>query len=107
MKSRKPRKLVATFLLAAGAVGVATLPLWGQDSNRAKQELPKAGLTPTKIGSGYLDYGWLQCNDSTYATKFEAVNNKTGEKVEGYFCSGPFHPGASVEIKKRLNTPSK
>jgi hypothetical protein len=100
-----PKKLVATFTLAvtgALVVGTATAPFWGQDKARATQELKAADLTPTQVGSGYTDYGWLHCNTSTYATKFEAVSNKTGEKVEGYFCSGPFFSGSSIETTKNL-----
>jgi hypothetical protein len=84
-------------LLAAFLIAVALVPLWGTDAAGAKKGLQALGFTQERLGTAYLDYGWLNCMDSVYVTRF-AARDARGQAVEGYYCSSPFTTAAHVEI---------
>lgn len=93
------KKRFVALALAFGAA--ATGPYWATDPQGAQQGLKEAGYTDVKIDKSYAHYGWLKCNTGFYSTTFNATDPK-GEKVEGYFCNGPFLKGTSVETTKTL-----
>ena len=86
--------------LAFGAVAV-TGPYWATDEQGAQTGLKDAGYTDVAIDKTYAHFGWQNCNTSVYSTTFQATDPK-GEKVKGYYCSGPFFKGTSVETVKTL-----
>lgn len=91
----------AVLTLAFGAVAVAaTEPFWAEDTATANEALQALQIQPTKLGaSGYADYPRLSCPTSIYSTKFEGVT-KSGDKVSGVFCNGPFSKAWGLEYEQ-------
>jgi hypothetical protein len=93
-------KLKHVFYAALLGGALVSEPYWATDDAHAAKTLASQNLTPTKIGSGFSDYGWFRCGLDVYTTKFEATNQQ-GEKVSGYVCSNPFSKGSSLDINNR------